>query len=194
MSVAERPIHVRALGAAAGLCLVAALLLLAGPVQADSRAGAGQVALFEGTTIDLSAGWDEAQACLVWSDRGVVECFRTEAEMDRRIDELADTESPQVGSAGVLASSCSSSLRLYDGTSYTGTVLYLADRGRWFNLSSYGFSNRTSSFKIGACSSYFADYSNGGGSWYPTSSTKAWKNVPAMAWWWNNRVSSVYIT
>lgn len=194
MSVVERPIHVRALGAALGFCLVAALLLISGPAQADSRTGDGQDALFEGTQIDLSAGWGEAQACLVWNDRDVVECFRTEADMDRRIGELVGVESSPIGSAGVLASSCSSSLRLYDGMSYTGSILYLADRGRWLNLSSYGFSNRTSSFKIGACSSYFADYSNGGGSWYPTSSTKAWRTVPAMASGWNNRVSSIYMS
>lgn len=194
MSVVKRPVHVRAFGAVLVLFLVAALSLISGSAQAESRTSGGQVALFEGVAIDLSAGWGEAQACLIRSDHGVAECFRTEADMDLRIDELAGVESSPIGAAEMSASSCSSSVRLYDGMSYTGTVLYMADRARWLNLSSYGFSNRTSSFKIGACSAYFADYSNGDGSWYPTSSTVAWRNVPAMASGWDNRVSSIYIS
>ena len=43
--------------------------------------------------------------------------------------------------------SCSTSLRLYSGTSYTGQVLYLSTRSLWLNLSAYGFDNLTERVK-----------------------------------------------
>ena len=97
-------------------------------------------------------------------------------------------------SVSTQALSCASSVRLYDGTSYTGTSVAYATRGVWLNLSSVGFDNRTSSFRIGACSSYFADDPGGGGSWYPTSSTQAGAQSASMVSGWNNRVSSIYLT
>ncbi len=84
-------------------------------------------------------------------------------------------------------------MKLYDGLYHTGQVLYMRDRLQWINISAFGFSNRTSSFKIGPCSSYLADYNWGGGSWYSTSATQAWDVAYVMASGWNNRVSSVYI-
>lgn len=81
---------------------------------------------------------------------------------------------------------------LYDGTNYGGSVLDVSTRGSWMNLSTWGFSDRTSSFKIGACSTYFADYTGGGGSWYP-GSTGAWAQAAYMLSGWSNRISSVYI-
>jgi len=164
-------------GAAAGLL-----------VESDAAAPV----VFEGEGIDLTAGWGDAEACLIWRDVGVSECFRDEAAMDVTIAELER----QVGfGAGVQvsASQCSGYLRLYDGYYHTGQVLYIRDRLQWINLSAYGFSNRTSSFKIGSCSSYLADYDWGGGSWYSTSASQAWGVVDVMASGWNNRVSSVYI-
>lgn len=157
----------------------------------------GQRATFEGTTLNLAEDWGEARACLIWNERGVAECFGTEAQMDQRIAELEGSGSTvEVASPGdaVAASTCSSYVRLYDGTGYSGTVLYLRDRFQWLNLYLYGFSNRTSSYKIGACSSYFADYTNGGGDWYPTNLTVAYAESPSMISGWNNRVSSVYLT
>lgn len=52
----------------------------------------------------------------------------------------------------------------------------------------------TSSYRVGACSPYFADYANGGGSWYPTSLTGALSSYSSMTGGWNNRVSSIYIS
>src|SRR5690606_17871876 len=91
------------------------------------------------------------------------------------------------------ASACSSSLRLYDGTNYTGTVLYLSTRTTWINLSSYGFSDKTSSFKVGACSVYLAVLSNGGGVWYSTSATTAGKVAATMLSGWNRLITLIYI-
>lgn len=87
---------------------------------------------------------------------------------------------------------CSSSLRLYDGTGYGGAVLNLSSRSTWLNLSTWGFDNRTSSYRIGACSSNLADYTGGGGSWYPGSAS-AGAQSSSMQTGWNNRISSVFI-
>lgn len=149
------------------------------------------VALFEGRLIDLRDGWGEAEACMV-PDDGPSICFRSEHELEAHIGR--SSSAPALEAVMSSSSTCSSSLKLYDGTNYTGSTLYLYQRSVWINLSDYGFSNRTSSFKVGACSSYLADYSNGGGSWYATSATQAWDVAPSMASGWNNRVSSVYIT
>lgn len=149
------------------------------------------VATFEGRLIDLREGWGEARACADWGRNQMVECFRSEEALLQRAGELglAGETSTMVTSS----STCPSALRLYDGLSYTGSTLYLYQRTSWINLSGYGWSNRTSSYKVGACSSYFADYSNGGGSWYPTSLTEAWDSYSSMVSGWNNRVSSIYI-
>lgn len=166
-------------------------LLTVPALAVEDQPGPG-LAIFEGEILDLSEGWGDAQACVVWDNDHGVECFRSEAELVARI---AVRESSQTMTSGdvTVASSCSSSLRLYDGTSFTGQVLYLYQRSTWINLSNYGFSNRTSSFIVGACSTYLADYSNGGGSWYPTSLTTAGSSATYMTSGWNNRVSSVYI-
>jgi hypothetical protein len=92
-----------------------------------------------------------------------------------------------------LAADCSSSLRLYTASSYTGNVLLILARSVWLNLSAYSFSNVTSSFKVGACSSYLADYNDGGGAWYPIERSAAWEVEPTMYAGWNDRISSVYL-
>lgn len=166
------------------------------PVGASAGTRAGSVprtgALFEGRLVDLSVDWGEASACLIWDEVGVRECLRSEAEMDRRITELENQ--PGFGAiAPTQAAQCSGSVRLYDAMLYTGQVLDLRDRLQWINLSAYGFSNKTTSFKIGPCDSYLADDDSGGGSWYSTSATQAWDMTWLVAYGWNNRVSSLYI-
>ncbi len=158
----------------------------------------GATAVFEGEVINLAAGWGEANACLIWQDVGVSECFRTEREMDDRIAELETrgaASASAIGGGGVVTAglTCSGYLRLYDGTWYGSPVLYLRDRFQWLNLSVYGFNQKTSSYKVGPCYSYFADYANGGGAWYPTYLTEAYDLSPTMISGWNNDVSSVYI-
>jgi|GEM_PF-644253 len=188
------------------LVMVAVALLVSVPVQAAARGdapprwGAATPAKYGDRVIDLTSGWEGARACVVWP--GVLdqpECFDAEAEMNRRIAELEAEMSASVGSSGggiaaTTGASCASYLRLYDGTWYTGAVLYLRGRGQWFNLADYGFDQRTSSYVIGACSAWFADWRNGGGSWYPTSLTEAYDTAPSMLSGWDNDVSSVYIT
>lgn len=143
-------------------------------------------ASYNGELIDMAADWQGASACLVWHAMDVVECFDSEVELDTRYEELLVEQDR-------FAATCSGYLRLYDLTSYGTPVLLLADRSQWFNLSTYGFNNRTSSFRVGPCSSIFADLTHGGGDWYPTAQTAANKQSSTMNSGWNNRVSSVYI-
>lgn len=171
--------------------LVAALAAVTA-TPAGGTADREGMALFEGRVIDLRDGWAEAQACIVTDSQELAHCFSSEQELlaaMRTTEALTQSVLQQVAAA----SACSSSLRLYDGTNYTGAVLYLSTRTTWINLSSYGFSDKTSSFKVGACSAYLADSSNGGGDWYSTSATTAGKVAATMLSGWNNRVSSVYI-
>ncbi len=186
--------------------MAVAVVFVAAPASAESgsdgsvSAGAGTTARYGDRLIDLARDWEGAGACVVWPDKlDVPECFDTESEMNRRIAELeAELASVSAGGWGGTAassgSSCASYLRLYDGTSYSGAVLYLRERGRWLNLADYGFDQRTSSYRIGACSARFADWRNGGGSRYPTWLTEAYDHASVMLGGWNDDVSSVYIT
>lgn len=162
-----------------------------------------EIASFRGTLIPMDEVWVVAEACLVWPEKlPRPECFDSEQDMGRRIreleretgvsDGLAMQRSQQAG-AVASASQCSDWLRLYDGASYSGQTLYVRIRLQWLNLSSYGFNQKTSSYKIGPCSAYFADWSNGGGDWYPTSLTQAFDQAASMVSGWDNDVSSIYI-
>jgi len=181
--------HWRTLLAVLAVVFASVLAVLVPAAAATDSLGA--TALFEGKTIQLADGWGEATACLVRSDAEVVECFRTEEELDVRIVQLEQSRGPEAPRR--LSSWCSGYLQLYDGTAYSGSVLYVRDRYHWINLGNYGFSNRTSSFKISACPAIFADGDYGAGDWYPTSQTEAWDQSPSMAPGWDNRVSSIYV-
>lgn len=200
----KRPWHWRL-----GPMLAVALATTLGvpPVQAAARNDMGlsedaeTPAVYGDRHIDLSKDWEGAGACLVWSEAiDTPECFDTEEQMDHRIAELEEMTADTHGTAvegdtpAPRDTSCSGDLRLYDGTSHTGAALHLRDRYRWFDLASFNFDQRTSSFEIGPCSAYFADYSAGGGAWYPTSQTEAYDVAPTMASGWDNDVSSIYIT
>jgi hypothetical protein len=147
------------------------------------------VAVFEGKQLDLSKGWGDARACVVARTAGVVECFRDQAGLLARESEL---QTQIAASPEIAAASCSSPLRLYADASYGGRELDFYDRGYWQNLSDWGFDNQTSSYKVGACGVYLADYANGGGSWYP-GNTGAGAGAATMVSGWNDRVSSLYI-
>ncbi|MBI4933830.1 MAG: hypothetical protein HY828_08130 [Actinobacteria bacterium] len=148
------------------------------------------IASFEGGWINLTDGWGEATACT--SDGFTAECYRTEAEMDAAShNALGSTAARSVGIVPLLA--CASSLKLYRSTSFTGAVLQLTSRGAYINLSTYGFDNDTSSYKVGACTSYFYDGASGGTPLYPGTTT-ANSSANSMLTGWDNRVSSVYIT
>lgn len=123
----------------------------AGPGSTDAAnqpaPGDPHHAIFEGQRIDLAEGWGEARACAQLPDS--TRCYRTEDEMDRELGE------------GFTLLACSSALRLYDGTSFGGAVLSLTTTGGILSLSSYGFDNRTSSYRVGACGATFYDTPSG---------------------------------
>lgn len=147
------------------------------------------LALFEGRQIDLSQGWGDAQACLVFRGAGTVECFRDRAGLLARESQLETVISASPSTA---TASCSTPLRLFADTYYGGRELDFYDRGYWQNLSTWSFDNQLSSYQVGACGVYLADYADGGGSWYP-GNTSPGHDEPVMQSGWNDRVSSIYI-
>ena len=174
------------------IAAAAALAATVGPTQTavaatvDAPDETRVIVTFEGETFDMASGWGtpesrpEIRACRVTEHR--VDCYRSEAELQRA------TPTPATAQR---AARCSSSLRLYDGTSYSGAVIYLTQRGSILPLSSYGFNNRTSSYRVGGCSSTF--YNGIGSSPYP-GNTSAWASAASMQPGWNNAISSVYIS
>ena len=154
------------------------------------------VAEYEGEELDLRFGWETARACV--TDGVTTTCYDSEAEMTAALGEVAtaapDPAAPAApaGSSGLLRASCSSYLRLYSGTNYTGSVLALTTRLWVLNLSDYGFNNVTSSYKVGGCSSTFYDLSNASGTIYGGGSG-AWAQAASMPGGWDNRISSVWI-
>jgi hypothetical protein len=172
----------------AGIVLLAALA--AAPVGASDKED-GTYGIFNGKVFDMTAGWGDATACYV-NDGPLAVCFRTEAEMD----EWIAANDAAVGADRALPttrSSCSGSLRLYEDSGYSGSVLYLTTRLTWLNLSSYGFDQRTSSYIVGPCTATFADLQDGGGTWYPSYLTEAYDFSEWMVAGWDNDVSSVRI-
>jgi hypothetical protein len=173
------------------LTVILAALLVVMALPAMGAAGSAatsppSIARFEGGWIDLSNGWGEATACLVY--KGATECFRDRAALLERESELQ----AQMAESQTILASCSTALRLYQYASYGGRELVFYDRGYWQNLSTWSFDNQLSSYKVGACGVYLADGANGSGSWYP-GNTSAGHNEPSMSSGWDNRVSSIYI-
>ncbi|MEZ5312073.1 MAG: hypothetical protein R2735_16080 [Microthrixaceae bacterium] len=158
------------------------------PTSAESigiRQSEHVLATFEGTTINLTDGWGQARAC--FSDiPGTARCYRTEAAMD-----IAEDAGRQSHAGPWPLASCSSTVRLYRGTNYTGGVLALSTRYTYLNLAAYGFDNDTSSYKIGACSARFYDTTSGSGL-YP-GNTGAGASSWLMVLSWDNRIGSIYI-
>lgn len=152
----------------------------------------GVLARFEGQTIDLSQGWGQAHACTT-TIIGTA-CYRTEAEMNQAsavAPSTRATRSTRSSSPTTATGSCSSSLRLYDGTSFTGSVLALTTTGSLIQLSSYGFDNVTSSYKVGACNANL--YSGLQSGLYP-GATGANSQSSVMLSGWDNTISSVVIS
>jgi hypothetical protein len=185
------------------LLLTLAVPAPAGAVQRAEGIDGGEgraIATFEGKEIDLAGDWGDAQACLVWRQRGVMECFRSEAALDAREAQLGAGPPPTSG--GQAADSqiapraaydswyCSSPLRLYEHPWYSGRRLSFWDRGYWQNLGDYGFDDQTSSYVVGGCYVHLAEHPNGGGWWY-SGPTYPYAGDPWMGW--QDVISSIYI-
>ncbi|HEX7276730.1 MAG TPA: hypothetical protein VF244_05090, partial [Acidimicrobiales bacterium] len=133
---------------------------------------------FDGHSIDLSTNWEDAKACVVLRQANVIECFRTTAEGEAE----ANAINSQFAASGF---SCWSPLRLYEHSAFGGRQLMFFDRYYWQNLPDYGFNDQTSSYRVGACYSYLAEHSNGGGAFYP-GPIAPWSSVAWMITSWND--------
>lgn len=162
----------------------------AAPVEPAS-ASEPWIAAYEGAELDLRFGWDAARACQ--TDGIQTTCYDTEALMLAAMGAPANAAAAPAGSAGLKRAACGSYLRLYTGTNYTGSVLALTTQYTVLNLSSYGFNNVTSSYRVGGCSSTFYDLSFAGAPVYG-GATWAWAEASSMLSGWDNRVSSIYIS
>lgn len=169
--------------------VTAAALTSGTEASATGNGRKGVQARYQDHWIDLAGDWETATACAV-GDSGAF-CFTTEAEMDSYL--AGSTVSAAAAGPVALAATCPSSLRLYDGTSYATPVLYLTTAGTYLNLYAFGFDNKTSSYRVGACDSLFYAGTSGGGSLYPTYLSQAYDQSPTMLSGWNNALSSVYI-
>ena len=179
--------------------LAALTLTLAAPAPAGAQRATGLdggevTATFEGRTIDLGGNWGEARACLIWRQGGVMECFRTEAELDAREAQLRGGQPAQASEGPTAARAyswyCSSSLRLYEHDWFGGRRLSFWDRGYWQNLADYGFEDQASSYIVGGCYVHLAEDAWGGGWWYP-GPTYPYAGEPVMGW--QDVISSIYI-
>lgn len=97
----------------AAVVTVAALFTSANGAQAAPRTEGPVLASYNGRTLDLSKSWEDARACNVTASGST--CYSTEAAMDAAI--------ASAPTARLAAGTCSTALRLYDGTSYTGQAL-----------------------------------------------------------------------
>jgi hypothetical protein len=158
--------------------------------------GKGKLAWFEGEQIDLGKGWGPAKACALTETS--LRCYRSEAQMDRALglENADDVNDGPVSSLAGFASSalttCSSSVRLYENGSYGGSVFSISIRWTYINLGGYGFDNRASSYRVGACDAQFYAGSSGGGGSYP-GGTWAFASSSSMCCGWDNVVTSIYI-
>jgi hypothetical protein len=153
------------------------------------------IATYGNQTLDLTESWGTAKACLATATE--TRCFNSEREMDKYVATLGSSTSGAKGTASqslgavALAADCSSSVKLYSNTSYGGYLLQVFERLNVVDLAAYGFSNITSSYKIGACAAYFWD-GVGGGAVYPGNTNAGiWSST--MVAGWDNRVSSLVL-
>ncbi len=158
------------------------------PAAARAAHSNGQpvTADFEGRRIDLSSTWQQARACIVMLQAKLVECFRSLADAEARVAKIP----PQ---AAAYPYTCSSPLRLFEHNTYGGRQLLFFDRLFWQNLTDYGFNDQMTSFQVGACYSYLAEHTGGGGALYPPGPLPPWTAVAWPAAGWDNRVSSIYM-
>jgi hypothetical protein len=123
-----------------------------------------------------------------------MDCYPTERDLYAAYPELKD-DAPQTEQARTTslaaAAACSTTLKLYTGTSYGGSVYVFNTRQQVINLPA-GIDNAASSYKIGACSASLYENANLGGAAYP-GSTSAGAAATSMAAGWDNRISSIWI-
>ena len=138
------------------------------------------IASYGGGTLDLSQSWGTAMVCVVAV--GGNQCYSTQSAY-----KIATSQTVQSASG-----LCSTGLALFANVNYGGRELILQTTSVWINLSTYSFSNTTSSFQVSACGVSMTDAANGSGSTYP-GPTSAGSNVAWIGATWNDRIASVLV-
>ena len=125
------------------------MVALAKPVVPSATYGNIQIPMTEAIAMKLScnAGVDG------------VTCFDTEAEA---LDVASAVAAKATGGVAA-AAACTPAMQLYDGTSFTGASLNITTQSTWFNLSTFGFDNITSSWKSGCVAGRLASGTGGAG-------------------------------
>jgi hypothetical protein len=108
-------------------------------------------------------------------DDGVA-CFDTEEEA---LDVAAAAAAARSGA--VAAASCTPAMQLYDGTSFTGASLNITTQSTWFNLSTLGFDNITSSWKSGCVAGRLASGTGGAGTLSTLGASSSNSNLGAFS-------------
>lgn len=123
--------------------VIATVMAGAGTASAEPT---GALASYRGGTIDLSEGWGDAIACVVFS-RIDVRCFDTYEEADAAAAVAGKSETTPSGRPSTLAKSdCGGGwLCLWEDAYYSNRRLQFSD-GYWQDLSAYGFNDKTSSW------------------------------------------------
>jgi hypothetical protein len=159
----------------------------------------GALASYNGRKIDLSEGWQGAQACVVF-DEGDVQCFDSRREMYTVRDAYIEQHEGTATLSGTLADPVSAlgdcggsgkGVALFSATNYGGTELdFVTTNNTWSNLSAYGFDNTMESWvNTKSCTQLLAENANGGGAWLGLAPQGKSANAGA----WNNRASSAYV-
>jgi len=170
----------------AGLVGLIMITVVGGGQYAGASQGDDSLAAYNGAWINLAEGWDGANVCAV--TEGGNFCFATTSDYQTWL--ASPSGLVDVGFSP--DTNCSSALDLYSSTNYGGSELSLLDEGVWLNLSTYGFSDKTNSYKVGACQVSMTSAPNGGGSVYPGPMT-AGTDAASMESGWSNRIQSAYI-
>ena len=172
-------------------------------------------ATFEGRTIDLTRGWGDAHACVVWTRTGETDCFRTERAADAAVERrdraeartasaaMARTASARsIGAGGPsrglgdadawaqVTSTCVDWLTLYEHSGFGGRSLRFRDRSVYQDLADWGFANQTSSYQVGGCATTLRD---SGWVGYP-GATGRYASGWSMASGWDDRVRYLRIS
>lgn len=158
----------------------------------DTAGEQGAIALFEGRTLDLSRDWGEAKSCLIWTQAGISECFRTDKELEAREAEAEREQQQPPQEQATASAQCSGYLHLYEHVNFGGRHLAFRDRGYWQDLGRWGFNDKLSSFTTGPCGVHLSWDTGGRGGWYP-GNTGAYVRHSRMISGWNDEISSIYI-
>jgi hypothetical protein len=166
---------------------VVILGILGGAQLASGAGSTGTIATYNGGTLNLSQGWGTAAVCAVTAVG--TNCFSSQSAYQAWLSSQLLTEDALTPDVSI---NCSTGFDLYQNIDYGGGELVIFDQATWINLSTYGFADQVSSYKVGACSVSMTAAANGGGDVYP-GATSPGSDVSWIGTAWNDRVQSVYV-